>query len=333
LIFNKVHEENIEVLSLKTTKNSQIKVAVTANAFSKNEFLRENLKSFFSNVKFNETGKRFSQKELIEFLKDADAAIVGLDKINEDVLKELLKLKIIAKYGVGLDNIDQVACQKYKVAIGWSGGVNKLSVAEMTLGFMLGLSRNLYKTSSQLSKGHWNKSGGVQLSGQTIGVIGVGHIGKEVIRLLKPFFCKILVNDIIDQEQYYKENGLHEVTKNDIFKNSDIITIHTPLTEETKYLINKDTMNVMKPTAYIINTARGGIVNQNDLKYALQNNIIAGAALDAYEVEPPEDMELLALDNFDCTPHIGGNSKEAVRAMGESAINHLRQYFDEEKQL
>lgn len=310
-----------------------INIAVTANAFSKNIFLRESLKKFFPTAKFNDTGKRFSEDELIDFLKDADAAIVGLDKINEDVLSKLNRLQIIAKYGVGLDNIDQDACKNNNVLIGWTGGVNKLSVAEMTLGFMLGLSRNLYQTSSQLSNGYWNKSGGMQLTGRTVGIIGVGYIGKEVIRLLEPFSCNILVNDIIDQEEYYKKNNLRDTTKNDIFKNSDIITIHTPLTEKTKYLINKDTMDMMKPTSHVINTARGGIVNQDDLKYALQNNIIAGAALDAYEIEPPEDEELLSLNNCYCTPHIGGNSQEAVISMGESAINHLKEYFHEGKEL
>lgn len=304
-----------------------MKIAVTANAFSKNEFLRKSLKQYFPNAVFNDTGKRFSEEELIKFLKDADAAIVGLDKIHARVLRELGRLKIIAKYGVGLDNIDLEACKNHDVSIGWNGGVNKLSVAEMTLGFMLGLSRNLYQTSSQLSRGQWNKSGGVQLSGKTIGIIGVGYIGKELIRLLKPFSCNILVNDIIDQEEYYKSNNLCKATKNDILKSSDIVTIHTPLTEETKNFINKNTLSIMKQTSYIINTARGGIVNQDDLKYALQNNLIAGAAIDAYETEPPEDIELLSIDNFFCTPHIGGNSKEAVIAMGESAINHLKKYF------
>lgn len=316
-----------------TNMQTEINVVVTANAFSKNIFLRDSLKKIFPNTKFNDTGKRLLENELIDFLKDADAAIVGLDKIHEVVLNKINKLQIIAKYGVGLDNINQDACKRHDVTIGWSGGVNKLSVAEMTLGFMLGLSRNLYQTSSQLSNGYWNKFGGMQLTGQTIGIIGVGHIGKEVIRLLKPFSCNILVNDVIEQKEYYKKNNLYNTTKNDIFKNSDIITIHTPLTKETEYLINRVTMSMMKSTSYVINTARGGIVNQNDLKYALQNNLIAGAALDVYEVEPPEDSELLSLSNCYCTPHIGGNSQEAIIAMGESAINHLKQYFCKEKEL
>lgn len=305
-----------------------MKIVVTSIAFSKNKVLVEKIQSLFTTVVLNVDEKRFTRKELINYLKDANGAIVGLDQIDEDVIKNCPNLKIVSKYGVGLDNIDKNACEKYNIAIGWSGGVNKLSVAEMTLGFMLGLSRNLYTTSLQLSRGEWNKSGGRQLSEQTIGIIGVGNIGKEVVRLLKPFSCKILANDIIDQKIFYNENNINETSKEEIFKKADIITIHTPLTEETKYLINKNSLCIMKDNVYLINTARGGIVNQNDLKYALQNNLILGAAMDVYETEPPTDSELLSLDNFYCTPHIGGNSEEAVILMGMSAINHIKEYFN-----
>lgn len=299
------------------------KVAVTSNAFSKNRVLRNKICKLFPNTQFNDEGKRFSKNGLVGFLKDIEAAVIGLDTIDDAVLEQLPNLKIIAKFGVGLDNIDLDACKKRNITVGWTGGINKLSVAEMTLGFMLGLSRNLYTTSSQLSKGYWNKSGGMQLTGRTVGIVGIGNIGKEVIRLLEPFKCNILVNDIIEQKEYYQNNNLKEASKEDIFRNSDIITIHTPLTDQTRHLIDQKSIFLMKSGVHIINTARGGIINLNDLKFALQNNIISGAAMDVYEVEPPEDKELLALDNFYCTPHIGGNSIEAVTAMGESAISHL----------
>ena len=231
-------------------------------------------------------------------------------------------LKIIAKYGVGLDNIDLKACDERNIKVGWTGGVNKRSVAEMTLGFMLALSRNLYLTSNQLKKNVWNKSGGLQLTGKTIGIIGAGFIGKEVIELLKPFNCDILINDIYELRGL-KQKNIIQVEKEIIYTKSDIISIHTPLNIETDNLINLSVMEKMKNTALLINTSRGKIINEKDLKFALKNKIIAGAALDVYEKEPPEDSELLKLDNIICTPHIGGNSKEAVLAMGISAIEHL----------
>ena len=304
-----------------------MKIIATSPSFSKNEILQKEMSLYFQNAKLNLEGKRFNQDELIEYIKDADGIIVGLEPINKDVLEKCKHLKIISKYGVGLNNIDLEECKKRNIKIGWTGGVNRLSVAEMTLGYMLMLCRNLFVTSNQLKKGTWNKSGGFQLTEKTIGIIGVGYIGKELIRLLKPFNCKILVNDIIEQEDYYKDNNLIEVSKDEIFKKADIVTIHTPYNEDTKDLINKDILKIMKNDAFLINSARGGIINEQDLKFALIENMIAGAAIDAYIEEPPTDKELLSLENLICTPHIGGNSQEAIKAMGISAISHLKEYF------
>ena len=188
----------------------------------------------------------------------------------------------------------------------------------MALGFMLALSRNLYITSNQLKSGFWNKNGGLQFTGKTVGIIGVGNIGKELIEILTPFNCNILVNDLKELGEYPKAK-IQQVEKDLIFKESDFISIHTPLNNETKNLINIDVLNKMKNTSFLINTARGGIINEKDLKYALTNGIIAGAALDVYEVEPPYDLELLQLPNLICTPHTGGNASEAVLAMGMSS--------------
>lgn len=302
-------------------------IVVTSPSFSSNKLLQEEIYKYFPNAKLNLDGKRFNKEELIEYIKDADAVIVGLEPINKEVLDKCPKLKIVSKYGVGLNNIDLEACKKRKIAIGWTGGVNKLSVAEMALGYMLMLCRNLFVTSNELKNGIWNKAGGFQLSGKKVGIIGVGYIGKEVIRLLKTFNCKIYVNDIINQDEYYKENNLIETSKEEIFKTCDIVTIHTPYDDTTKEIVNLEVFKIMKKSSFIINSARGGIINENDLKYALQNKLIGGAAIDAYIEEPPTDKELLNLPNLICTPHIGGNSKEAVEAMGMSAIKHLVEYF------
>ena len=302
-------------------------IVATSPSFSKSKLLQDEILQFFPNTKLNLEGKRFNKAELIQYIGNADGVIVGLENIDDEVLKNCPNLKIVSKYGVGLNNIDLDACKKKDVAIGWTGGVNKLSVAEMTLSYMLMLCRNLFVTSNQLKNGQWNKSGGVQLSNKTIGIIGVGHIGKEVVRLLKPFNCRILVNDIIEQEEYYKSHGLLETSKEEIFKNSDIITIHTPFDDSTENLINKKSFSIMKKSAFVINSARGGIVNEDDLKFALLNNNISGAAVDAYVEEPPTDKDLLLIENLICTPHIGGNAKEAVEAMGLSAIKHVKEFF------
>jgi phosphoglycerate dehydrogenase-like enzyme len=303
-----------------------MRIAVTSPSFSKHPDLIREVETSFTHYKLNTEGKRFTQEELIEYLKGYDAAIVGLDQINKAVIDALPDLKMISKYGVGLNNIDLDYCKEKSVKIGWTGGVNKLSVAELVIGNAISLLRNLYVSSNQLSQGDWVKNGGEQLSNKTVGIIGVGHIGKEVIRLLKPFNCKILVNDIIDQTAYYREVGAEEVSKQEIFERSDVVTIHTPLTEDTRNIVNSENLSMMSAHAIVINSARGGIVDEKALFTALNNKEIGGAALDVYEIEPPEDAAFLALPNLICTPHIGGNAKEAVYAMGMSAINHLKNY-------
>lgn len=301
-------------------------VKVSTIAFSKNKLLVEALLKHFPDAIVNDSGRRINEGELIDYFADAEAVIVGLEKITPELLDKLPKLKIIAKYGVGLDNIDLIACKNRGITVGWSGGVNKRSVSEMALGFMLALCRNLFSTSNELKQCIWNKSGGIQLSGKTIGIIGLGNIGKELVSLLKPFGCNILVNDIEDVTEFAALNGLECVDKNTLIALSDIISIHTPLTSETRNLFTITEFKQMKKTAIIINTARGGIINEIDLKIALKEKIIAGAALDVYETEPPIDKELLELSNIICTPHTGGNAAEAVFAMGESAISHLLKF-------
>jgi phosphoglycerate dehydrogenase-like enzyme len=306
-----------------------MKVKVSTIAFSKNKLLVEDLLKHFPDAVVNDSGKRIIDGELIEYFADAEAVIVGLEIITPELLDKLPKLRIIAKYGVGLDNIDLDACKNRGILVGWSGGVNKRSVAEMALGFMIALCRNLFSTSNELKQFIWNKSGGVQLSGKTIGIIGLGNIGKELVLLLKPFGCNILVNDIEDVSEFATANNLQCVDKNTLISLSDIVSIHTPLTSETRNMFTTKEFNQMKKSAFIINTARGGIINEIDLKIALKEKIIAGAALDVYETEPPIDKELLQLPNLICTPHTGGNAAEAVFAMGESAINHLLKFRKE----
>ena len=302
-----------------------MKIKVSTVAFSVNKILVDNLKEFFYDAEINEKGIRIPETELANYYKDADGIIVGLEKITRELLDKLPKLKIIAKYGVGLDNIDIQACKDRNITIGWTGGVNKRSVAEMTVGFMLALCRNLYLTSNQLKLGTWNKNGGCQLTGKTVGIIGAGNIGREVISLLTVFQCKILINDIIEIKDIIGKN-VSIVDKNTLYSESDFISIHTPLTNDTENLIDLQVISKMKKSAFLINTARGGIVVENDLKIALQKNMISGAALDVYAFEPPVDSELLSLPNLISTPHTGGNANEAVLAMGLSAIEHLVQF-------
>ena len=316
---------------MKNNENNNMmhgsRVAVSSISFSQSTILREELTRSFPNSIFNEQGLRLSDQALIEFINDADAAIVGLENINDSILEHTPKLKIITKYGVGLDSIDQESLKRRKIFLGWTGGVNRRSVSELTLCFMLGLCRNVFGSSFKLKRSKWEKDGGHLLSGKTVGIVGCGHIGSDVVQLLAPYGCEVLVRDIIDKSDFCREEGVALASLENVIKRSDIITLHVPLTPLTHGLINENFFQQMKSTAFLVNTCRGEVVDQNALKNALNQGIIAGAALDVFIEEPPTDQELLSLPNLMVTPHIGGNAEESVQAMGRSAIKHLLNFF------
>ena len=306
-----------------------MRVRVCNISFSKNSILVNKIKKYFKDVNFNFNGVRLDGEELIDFCKDADAIIVGVEKINSSILKRLPNLKYIAKYGVGIDNIDIDSCKERGVLIGWTGGVNKRSVAELTLGYMLILMRNIFSSYSDLKKLRWIKDGGNSLYNKKIGIIGMGNIGQDLIKLLSVFDCEILANDISENSSLSKKLNFKYVTKEFLYRNSDIVTLHVPLTSSTKKMINKKVFNKMKNSSILINTSRGGVVCEKDLIDALKNKKIHSAALDVFQYEPLKNKELVRLSNIICTPHIAGNSKEAVIEMGNSAISHLINFKNE----
>jgi D-3-phosphoglycerate dehydrogenase len=306
----------INVCSSSFNQNSQLMAELRVIAGENNEVIQKSKEG------------ALTPSETIEFLTDADIAIIGLEKLDSNALDSLPQLKLISKYGVGLDNINVEYAKSKGIQIGWTPGLNKLSVAEMTLCFLVGLSRNLFFTNHLLSQGSWQKNGGFQLSEKRIGIIGMGHIGKEVVRLLKPFYCEIWYNDIEEFRDFANEHGLIFRSKEEIYKKCDLISLHCPLTEETREMINHESLSLMKDSSFIINTARGGLISLNALKHALQQGSIRGAALDVYPEEPPTDFDLLSLPNLVSTPHIGGNSQEAVLSMGRSAISHIDKFLN-----
>ncbi|MGV7221815.1 MAG: phosphoglycerate dehydrogenase [Nitrospinales bacterium] len=303
------------------------RIGITPPAICKIKSFRENLLTTFPNAVFNETGKYFTEEDLIEFLKDADGVLIGRDPLTDKVLTSLPNLKIISKYGVGLDNIDQEAIKLHGRILGFTPGVNKHSVAELALGFMISLCHNIFKSGFALKNRKWEKDGGHQLSGKTVGIIGCGNVGKELIRLLRPFECRVLVRDILDLSEYCSSHGAEETSFEELITRSDIISLHVPLTKLTRNMIDGKILQNMKTSSFLINTSRGDIVNEVDLKQALMNDSIAGAALDVFSIEPPEDQDLLECENLMVTPHIGGNTVEAVTAMGNSALEHLVNFF------
>lgn len=302
-------------------------VVVTSPSFSRHATLRQELLAFVPDAQFHSGESVLSGQSLHDFLLPAEVALVGTERIDEALLSTLPQLRFIAKYGVGLDNIDLAACQQRGIGIGWTPGVNARSVAELTLCFMLGLTHNLFHTTGLLRQGTWLKRGGVQLTAKTVGIIGIGHVGREVIRLLAPLGCRILGNDIEDRSAFCQEWGVTPVSKEALYAGADIISLHIPLTEKTHQLINRKSLALFRPQAFLINTARGRIVDPKALLDALEGGQIAGAALDVFDPEPPTDRRLLCHPNLVASPHIGGNTEEAMLAMGRSAITHLKSHL------
>jgi phosphoglycerate dehydrogenase-like enzyme len=306
------------------------KIHAAAVSFCKNPTLVARLENMFPGARINSAGEKLVGDRLIEFLEDADGIIVSTEVISDAIVAKLPKLKILAKYGVGLDSIDLNSLARRGIKLGWTAGVNRRSVSELALGFMLGLSRNIFKSGMQIKADQWNKDGGTQISGKTIGVVGCGNIGGDLVGLLRGFGCQILVHDILDKSVFCRDHNARQVDLETLIRQSDIISLHVPLDHSTHKLVGSDFLSKMRPTAYLINTSRGEVVDQQALKAALIQGKIAGASLDVYEDEPVNDPELTKLSNFWGTPHIGGNAQEAVQAMGNAAIDHLVQFFKSE---
>lgn len=303
--------------------NNKTKVAVCSRSFSKNKVLRDELLGKYSQVTFNDNGIRMDEESLIDFLKGYDKAIISLEKITDQVLFKLPDLKVISKFGVGIDTIDLAAMNKRKRYLGWTPGVNRRSVSELVICFMVMMLRHVPTSNQDIINGNWNQQMGGLLSGRTVGVIGCNNIGKDVIKLLKPWGCKFLVYDIEYSLDFNSEYEVLAVELEELLKLSDIVTVHLPLNNSTRNIISRAQVGLMKSTAILINTARGGLIDENALKDALVNNLIAGAAFDVFATEPPADKELLALPNFLATTHIGGSTEEAIIAMGRAAIKGL----------
>ncbi len=306
-------------------------VAVASRSFSSHSVLREELLSRYANVTFNESGKALSGSELIDFLKGHVKAITALEVLDEKIFAALPELKVISKYGVGLDMIDLDSMERHGILLGWTGGVNKRSVAELALTSMIALLHKVPFACREVRANKWYQVRGRQLTGKTVGIIGCGHIGKDLAVLLKTFECSILSHDILDFPEFYESYRIIPLDLEELLKRSDIVTLHLPLNSSTRNILSAERLELMKEGALLINMARGGLVDEARLKRMLISGRIAGAALDVFMDEPPEDLELVNLPNVIATPHIGGSTEEAVMAMGIAAIDGLESALEVNK--
>ena len=299
------------------------RVAVAARSFAKNPTLRKELLARYGDATFNDSGRVLSGEPLIALLRGHDRAIVGLEPIDEAVLTAVPELRVISKYGVGLDAVDLRAIARHGVRLAWTGGLNRRSVAELTVMFALALLHRVPESERELRGGGWNPIVGRQLTGRTVGIVGCGHVGKDLVGLLKPLGCRVLANDIRDYAEFYEANDVQPVSLLQLLQESDVVTLHVPLDATTRGMIGRREIGQMRGGAILINAARGGLVDEVALREALASGRLAGAACDVFSQEPPVDRSLLELPMFLGTPHIGGSTEEAQLARGRAAIEGL----------
>lgn len=263
-----------------------------------------------------------TKEELVKVVGDYDALVVrSRTKVTAEIIKASKKLRVVARAGVGVDNIDVKAAEDKGVLVINTPEAPSVAVAELTLGFMLSLVREIPRADRTMKRGEWikNQLTGRELRGKTLGVVGFGRIGYQVAKRASAFEMKVLAYDVaIDRVmRYVKELGAEPVTLQELLRRSDFVTIHVPLLPETRYLIGEKEIEMMKNGGYLLNTSRGGIVNEEALEKALKSGKLAGAGLDVFESEPPKDTSLSILENLVATPHIGAQTEEAQR---EAAI-------------
>ena len=300
-----------------------MRIAVCEPAFGRHPVLRAELLAQYPHATFNEDGRALAGGSLIDFLGGHQRTIVGAQAMNDAVFDAVPELTVVSKWGVGLDTIDLAAMARHGVRLGWTAGVNRLSVAELALSFFIAALRHVTAANQDVRGGVWRRRIGRHLSGRTVGIVGCGHIGKEVVRLLAPFGCRVLVHDIRDYPEFYAAHGIETVALEHLLKTVDVASLHVPFDASTRGMIDGRRLALMRPDAVLVNTARGGIVDEAALKAALSEGRLAAAAFDAFASEPPADAGLLALPNFLATPHIGGSAEEAILAMGRAAIAGL----------
>lgn len=304
-------------------KDTTTRVAVASRSFSRHPLLRQALLERYDHVTFNDQGLSLKGDSLVGYLRGHDKAITALEVLDDSVFGALPDLKVVGKYGVGLDMIDLDAMQRRGVKLGWIGGVNKRSVSELVIAFAIALLRHVPHAHREVLEGTWRQHVGRQISGRTFGIVGCGHIGKDLTPLLNAFGCRVLAHDILDFPEFYAAHNVEAVSLDELLTRSEIVTLHLPLDASTRNILAAERLALMRSDAVLVNAARGGLIDEAALREMLNDGRLAAAALDVFATEPPEDLELLKLPNFLVTPHIGGSSEEAVLAMGMAAIDGL----------
>jgi D-3-phosphoglycerate dehydrogenase / 2-oxoglutarate reductase len=308
------------------------KILITTVPFGKEnkyplDLLRDN------NIEYliNPLNKKLTEDELADLISDFDVIIAGTEKITQKVMDKGINLKFISRVGIGLDSVDLLAAECRGIKVSYTPDAPGPAVVDLTMGLMYTLLRKVHQANIQLHKGNWNRHLGKRLTDCTIGIIGVGRVGSKVIKNLQVLGCKnILYYDKKVRLNETSNANIKLADKEDIYQNSDIVSLHLPLDLETKNMVTIEEIKLMKKNSFLINTARGGIINENDLSIALKEKLIAGAAIDVFENEP-YNGDLINYDNCILTSHMGSMTTDCRSQMEIEATEEAIRFISGHK--
>lgn len=266
-----------------------------------------------------------TEDRLIELLKDVDGAIIGVVPMTKRVLESSPKLKVVSMHGVGVDHVDLPAAARLGIVIANCPGTNDQAVADLAIGLMIAIARKIPQVDRHLRQGGWGRHSGSELWCKTLGLIGMGRIGRGVAKRALGFDMKVLVYDPYVRQEQIDLPGVRLTSFEEVLTEADFLSLHAVCNEETRNMMNIDQFRKMKSSAFLVNTARGGLIDEMALHQALTSGMIAGAALDVFVEEPPVGNPLLSLENVILTPHIGAHTKEAIERMGVIAAKNVVQ--------
>ena len=296
---------------------------VTSTTFGiQDPTLRSELEQTVGDVRYGPEKRPLTAPELTSVIKGIDGWIAGLDQIDASVIAAADRLKVIARYGVGFDRVDVAAATQRGIVVTNTPGANSAAVAELTIGLMLALARRVCQANQEVSSGQWPRISGVGLAGKTVGLVGFGSIGREVTRRIVAFGCRVLVADPHVSPEVVSGCGAGPVSLDELLPVSDFVCLHVAATPATSGMVNESFLRMMKPGAFLVNTARGELIDEAALAQAIESGRLRGAALDCFRKEPPGiDHPLLQLPQVMVTPHTGAHTDEAVNAMGRMALD------------
>jgi D-3-phosphoglycerate dehydrogenase len=299
------------------------KVLVTPTSYGTNDpALRTQLENEVGEVVYNTSGKPLSSSQLASMLIGMDGFIAGLDDIDRAALNAADKLKVIARYGVGIDAVDLDAARDKNIIVTNTPGANSGSVAELTIGLMISLLRNIPSAVKATKSGEWKRMRGVSLEDKVIGLIGFGAIGRQVAQKLNGFNCRIVAFDPVADTEIAAELKVELLSLEEVATIADLLSLHCPVTNGTRNLVNSSFLEKMKPGSFLINTARGELINETALYDVIQSGRLGGAALDVFSKQPPDAKNpLFSLQQVLATPHMGSHTDGATNAMGWIALN------------